>query len=279
MEFFDRNKSILITGGCGFIGSHLVRFLLDRGKKVIVLDDLSTGYLENIPVDHENLEFIEGSILDLELLESIKGKVSLIFHLASYVGMKLVYEKPDVSYQLSKQGTTNMLSISQDIPIVLFSSSAVYGNTKDVSKETESISIDNAMHYDGDKLGYAAGKYALEQLGSASMDENRDIMIVRPFNVIGIRQSSKYGMVVPTFIESALKHEPLVIYDDGKQTRSFGCVEKFTTCLYQLINTDEAWVKPNNIVNIGCPNSIEINELADTIIRITKSKSVKVYKP
>ena len=226
---------VLVTGGCGFLGGHIVPYLLNRGHKVTVLDDLSTGSLSNIPQEHPNLTFVQGSVLNLELIQNHAHNKDLIIHLASTVGMELVYSKPNESYVISKTGTENMLSTPSHIPIVLFSSSAVYGQTSlSQVAEHQSVTLDDALSYDGDVYGYAVGKWELENLGKLAMKKGRQVMIIRPFNVVGTGQSSAYGMVVPNFIKKALHGNPVTIYDDGNQSRSFTCVETFTYCLYKL---------------------------------------------
>ncbi len=267
-------QRVLVTGGCGFLGGHIVPFLLKRGHKVTVLDDLSTGSLSNIPQQHPNLLFIQGSVLDLELVQEHALNKDLIIHLASTVGMELVYNKPDESYIISKTGTENMLSTSANIPIVLFSSSAVYGQTTLTEvAEHQSVTLEDALSYDGGVYGYAVGKWELENLGKLAMEKGRQVMIIRPFNVVGTGQSSAYGMVVPNFIKKALNDSPVTVYDDGDQSRSFTCVETFTSCLYRLMSTQRAWEYPKNIINIGADQCTTINELAKIVIEEVDSYS------
>ena len=261
-------KKVFVTGGCGFIGCHMVERLLADNNKVVVLDDLSTGTVDNLK-DHPNLEVIIGSVLDNELVVKASQGCDLVIHMASYVGMKLVYSKPEQSYNVSKIGTENVLKATGNTPILLFSTSAVYGlsATEEVS-ESNVISLERARTYDGPVRSYSAGKWELEQLGHKAMDEGRKVMIIRPFNVIGDRQSAAYGMVVPNFIKNCKTGNPITIYDDGEQSRSFSCVKKFTTTLSTLIQSEDVWSKPNNIINIGSNHILTINKLA----RIIKSK-------
>ncbi len=271
-------QKVLVTGGCGFLGGHIVPYLLERGHKVTVLDDLSTGTLSNIPQEHPNLTFIQGSVLDLELVQEYAHNKDLIIHLASTVGMELVYSRPNESYIISKTGTENMLSTPSHIPIVLFSSSAVYGQTSlSQVAEHHSVTLDDALSYDGDVFGYAVGKWELENLGKLAMEKGRQVMIIRPFNVVGTGQSSAYGMVVPKFIKKALVGDPIVVYDDGDQSRSFTCAETFTYCLYKLMSNQRAWEYPQNIINIGADQSTTINELAKIVKEESNSYSKIEY--
>lgn len=272
-------KKVLVTGGCGFIGSHIVDKLLLENKKVVVLDDLSTGSKDNL-APHENLEVIIGSVLDKNLVQEAAKGCDMVIHMASYVGMKLVFSKPEQSYNVSKIGTQNVIDATGDAPIVLFSTSAVYGlaATEQVS-ESDEISMERAQTYDGPVKSYSAGKWELEQIGHRAMDAGRKVMIVRPFNVIGERQSAAYGMVVPNFMKNCTNGIPLTIYDDGEQTRSFSCVKKFTSVITELINLDETWSKPNNIINIGSHHIITINKLAHVIKESMKTSNDIVYRP
>lgn len=283
MKFPDMHQNlsnILVTGGCGFIGSHLVPFLLYQGHSVTVLDDLSTGSLSNIPINNPKLTLIKGSVLDAEVVKQAATGCDMIFHLASTVGMKLVYSKPKQSYLVSKVGTENIMLTDKHIPVVLFSSSAVYGLTSEESMgEDISLPLEEALAYDSQKFGYAAGKWELENIGKKHMKEGRKVMILRPFNVVGTGQSSNYGMVVPNFIKNSLAGKPLTIYNDGEQTRSFTCAETFTEILYRLIQHPEAWELGNNIINIGSKNCISINHLAEVILTACNSNSKIVYKP
>lgn len=272
---------ILITGGCGFLGSHVVPFLLESNHEVIVLDDLSTGLLTNIPIGHRNLIFAKGSVLDKDLLSQSAKGVDLIIHMASTVGMKLVHKQPGQSFAISKIGTENVFHCSKDdIPVILFSSSAVYGQTTvGAVSEDQSTSYQEALNYDGQIQGYAVGKWELEKIGAHQLSLGRKVITVRPFNIIGSCQSASYGMVVPNFINQSLANEPLTIYDDGQQTRSFTCVKTFIHILYQLIYCKKAWLSPNNIINIGSTENTSIIDLANIINAKCLSKSTLNFVP
>jgi UDP-glucose 4-epimerase len=133
--------------------------------------------------------------------------------------------------------------------------------------------------YDGGVLGYACGKWQMEQIGLQAANAGRKVLIIRPFNVIGSRQASKYGMVFPTFIKAAIKHEPLTVYGDGMQTRCFSYVEVFIDCVLKLIQNDNAWTLNNNIFNIGSDEIVSIRSLAEKIIQAAKSNSPIVHTP
>jgi len=272
-------KRILITGGCGFIGTHLVQYLADRDNTITILDDLSTGTLEGIPIG-PHVKVVIGSILDKALVREVCADQDLIIHLASLVGMELVVEEPMQSYHVSKYGTRNILEISEmDTPVVLFSSSAVYGLTADQqSQEAQAISQDAARDYDAGKLGYASGKWALEQEGLAAMAVGKQVQIVRPFNVIGHGQSSTYGMVVPKFVKLAMEGKDLTVYGDGSQTRSFTYVETFCEVLEQLIINPTAWKRGNNVINVGSDQMTSINALANIILGHSDTQSKIEYK-
>ena len=273
-----KNKNVLITGGSGFIGSYLVRMLLELAANVYVLDNLSTGSLENLP-ESPNLFFYNGSILDrLFAKQFLNINFDYIIHLASVVGMRLATKQQQLVYKTATTGTQNVMDAFPDVPIVLFSSSAVYGMENRLPvKEYQPISYSQLLKYDGGKPGYACGKWEMEQIGLRASEKGRKVIIVRPFNVIGNRQVGTYGMVLPTFIKQALNGEPLTVLDDGFQVRSFSCVETFTECLFKLLDKSDAWIHGNNIFNMGTQKGNSINELAKIVIEETGSKSSIQY--
>jgi UDP-glucose 4-epimerase len=229
--------------------------------------------MNNLP-QHDNLIFHHGSILDSTRLEGFKD-IGLVIHLANMVGMRLVKSYEQLAYDTAKIGTTNVLEHTGDAPVVLFSSSSVYGlltTTKRV-REDESLSLRECLAYDGGNLGYACGKWETEQLGLDEAKKGRKVLILRPFNVIGPRQVSDYGMVVPKFIEQASRNEPLTIYGDGTQSRCFSWVDTFIDCIFQLMQQERAWQSGNNIVNVGSDQITSIRSLAEEVIRATDSIS------
>ncbi len=267
-------KKILITGGAGFIGSHLAEKLLQKGEEVFVLDDLSTGSLENIknPENNPKFHFIRGSVLNRGLVGEAAEKVDEIYHLAAAVGVKTIIERPLESFLVNIEGTKNVLEKAniRKIPVLITSSSEVYGkNDKLPFKEEDDRIYGSAYH---DRWGYGLSKGSDEFLGLAFFRENSlPVVIVRLFNVIGPRQSGSYGMVVPRFIKQALNNEPVEVYGDGKQTRCFGYVGSVVNALVELMRNKEK--SYGQIFNLGSDEKIGIKDLARKIIELTKSKS------
>lgn len=185
----SENKHVLITGGTGFIGSHLARKFLSAGAIVHIFDNLSTGRLENLP-RHPNLVLHNGSIMDRQSLQNRSHKeFNVIFHLASIVGMKLATTQHRLVYETATVGTENVLETIPGSPVVLFSSSAVYGLHQEKPVSESSVApFDELMQYDGGKLGYACGKFEMEQIGKKYSENGRKVLIIRPFNVVGNRQ-------------------------------------------------------------------------------------------
>lgn len=269
----------LVTGGCGFIGSHIVARLLEERDRVSVLDDLSTGRYENLPRS-PRVTFHLGSVLDASAVERAAAGADRIIHLASVVGMRLASSCQDIAYRVSVEGASTVLAATGNRPIVIFSSSSVYPEVHErAHHESDPLSTEAALVYDGGQPGYACGKLRLEQLARKESRNGRGVLIVRPFNVIGTRQVSAHGMVLPTFIENARAGWPLRVYDDGEQTRTFGDVTMFADCLYRLMDRDRTWMPPENIFNIGSTESTTINRLADLVRRATRARVPLVYVP
>lgn len=271
---------VLVTGGCGFLGHHLVARLLNEGYAVTVLDDLSTGVVSNLPED-ERVRFIEGSVLDPAACRKAGQGMSALFHLAGVVGMRLAVGDRDKAYKIAVEGTRNVLEATPGVPAILYSSSAVYGLTSRVAvAESDTPGETGVMAYDGGYRGYATGKWDLEAIGQeAAQEAGRSILIVRPFNAVGEGQTGTYGMVVPSFISMARSGEPLTVYDDGGQSRTFSHVGTFVEALIRLVNQPEAWVYPNNVFNIGTSESTTIGELAQIVLDETGSDSDVHYIP
>lgn len=259
-------KTVLITGGCGFVGRYMMWHYLRLGWFVTILDDLSTGTLDQITF-HPRLSIHFGSVLDLDRLAPLVENSDLVIHLASVVGVRLAHSVADHAYRVSVQGTANVIALSDDQPLVLVSSSAVYGlNHRGMVFEDDSCDEASALEYDGGIPGYATGKLHMEALGRKAMHAGRKILLVRPFNLVGSGQSSHYGMVLPTFVMRALTGLPLQVYDDGSQTRSFSDIEVFISVLTCLIETPAAWSPENFIVNIGNPTDTSIIALGRIVI-------------
>ncbi|HYE76976.1 MAG TPA: NAD-dependent epimerase/dehydratase family protein [bacterium] len=271
---------VLVTGGCGFLGHHLVRRLLDEGHEVAILDDLSTGTLANVPTDDERLHVVEGSVLDPAAVRRAAEDAAAVFHLAGVVGMRLAVGDRDRAYNIAVDGTRNVLEATGNTPVVLYSSSAVYGLTSRVAvSEDQTPGESGVLAYDGGYRGYATGKWELEKLGQAAATTGRPVLIVRPFNAVGEGQTGTYGMVVPSFIRMARSGEPLTVYDDGEQSRTFSEVRTFVDALMRLVVLPEAWAFPRNVFNIGTSESTTIGELAQIVLEETDSESVVHYIP
>ena len=245
-----------MTGGAGFVGSHLVDRLLERGDLVTILDDFSTGRRENISHHKANsqLTVVEGSILDSNLVENLVRECDRVFHLAAAVGVFNTVQYPLESLTTNIKGSENVFDacIKFNKPVLITSSSEVYGkNTSDLLSE------------DSDRVVGAPQKIRWSYSDAKAIDESMVIAlhqqrgletrIVRLFNTVGPRQVGRYGMVVPRFVEAALKNEPLKIYGTGKQTRCFGHVADVVEAILRIDGTTEAIGKP---VNIGVNQEI-----------------------
>ena len=269
----------LITGGAGFIGSHLAERLLKDGNKVDVIDNLSTGSLKNIHAikDHSGLEFIEGDVRNTGLLEPLIEKCDMIFHLAAAVGVKLIAEDPVHTIETNIGGTELVLEIANKFgkKILIASSSEVYGKSEAVPfREDDDIVLGSTSL---SRWSYACSKAIDEFLGLAFCRQyGLDVIIGRFFNTVGPRQTGQYGMVVPRFVQSALNNQPLTIYGTGRQTRCFSYVGDLVEALIGLMNCGQAAGK---VYNIGSNEEISIEELADRIIEMTGSKSKKQFMP
>lgn len=269
----------LITGGAGFIGSHLAERLLEDGHKVSVIDNLSTGSLKNIESFKNNsgFDFIEGDIRDAELMESLTEQCDIVFHLAAAVGVKLIADKPVHTIETNIDGTEKVLEAANKFcrKILIASSSEVYGKN-----ETMPFSEDDDIVLGSTRMSrwsYACSKAIDEFLGLAFHQQyGLGVVIGRFFNTIGPRQTGQYGMVVPRFIQQALKNEPLSIYGTGQQRRCFCYVEDLIDAVTGLMNCEEAAGK---VYNIGSNEEIAIEALADKIIEMTGSKSKKEFIP
>jgi UDP-glucose 4-epimerase len=263
---------VLVTGCAGFIGSHLVAALLARGAEVVVVDDFSTGEASNLP-SHPALRVVRACVSERGAMERA-GPVDLVFHLAGVVGMRLVASDRRRAYALAVRGTAAVLAATGDAPVVLASSSSVYGlQDGGRAREDARTGRDALLAYDGGRRGYASGKWALERLGRRAGRAGRRVLIVRPFNVVGPRQSAAYGMVVPTFVSSALEGRPLTVFAPGTQTRCFTCVDAFVACLLRLVRTPAAWALPGAAINVGSDSPTSIARLARIVLEETGSAS------
>jgi len=270
---------ILVTGGAGFIGSHLVDRLLVDGHSVSVLDNISTGRESNLDLHNKNpnFNFINGSVLDQDLLTKSVTGVDFIFHLAAAVGVFTIVNHPLSSLVTNIRGTENVLEIAsaRNIPVFLSSSSEVYGkNVSNSLRETDDRILGSPTML---RWSYSEAKAIDESLAYAYWTERKlPTRIVRFFNTVGPRQVGAYGMVVPRFITAAIKNEPLTIYGTGEQTRCFGHVLDVIDAIISVAFSDKTI---GQVINIGNDKEISMNDLAKKIIELTSSTSQIKYIP
>ncbi len=273
----------LVTGGAGFIGSHLVERLLERGDHVTVLDDLSTGQRPNLAAveTHPHFRFVEGSVLDAEAVRKLVGEASAVYHLAAAVGVEWVLQHPLRSLQTNIQGTENVLEAAAEAGrtpaprVLIASTSEVYGkNDKDALAEDDDRVLGSARL---SRWFYASAKAIDEAFALAYWQERQlPVTVVRLFNTVGPRQTGRYGMVVPRFVRWALRNEPLRVYGDGHQTRCFTNVRDTVRALVALMDTPAA---VGEIFNIGQPNEIRMIDLARRVIELCESSSEVALVP
>ena len=270
---------ILVTGGAGFIGSHLCQQLIQDGHAVTAIDNFSTGRASNLSALKESAEFtlIEGSILDTSLLNPLVEKADYVFHLAAAVGVFNIVNNPLASLLTNIRGTENVLEAahSTNTPVFLTSSSEVYGkNISDSLKESDDRILGSPVTL---RWSYSEAKAIDESLAYAYFIEKRlETRIVRFFNTVGPRQLGAYGMVVPRFVKAALSNEPITIYGDGNQTRCFAHVFDVIDAVIAIAFAKNTVGK---VINIGNDYEISINDLAKKIINETGSKSEIIYVP
>jgi UDP-glucose 4-epimerase len=270
---------ILITGGAGFIGSHLTDRLVADSHQITILDNLATGRKENLSahLGSANVTFIEGSILDLPLLDGLIRDTEYVFHLAAAVGVFNIVNHPLDSLMTNIRGTENVLESAHKYskPVFVTSSSEVYGkNVSDSLKESDDRILGAPVTL---RWSYSEAKAIDESLAYAYWVEKKlETRIVRFFNTVGPRQLGAYGMVVPRFVQFALKDEPITIYGNGEQTRCFGHVLDAVDAVVKIAFAESTIGK---VINIGNDFEISINDLAKKVIEQTNSKSQIVYVP
>jgi len=270
---------ILITGGAGFIGSHLTDRLVADGHQITILDNLATGRKENLSahLGRENVTFIEGSILDLSRLGGLVKETDYVFHLAAAVGVFNIVNHPLDSLMTNIRGTENVLESAHKYskPVFVTSSSEVYGkNISDSLRESDDRILGAPVKL---RWSYSEAKAIDESLAFAYWVEKKlETRIVRFFNTVGPRQLGAYGMVVPRFVKFALNNEPITIYGNGNQTRCFGHVYDAIDAVIGLAFAENTIGK---VVNVGNNFEISINDLAKKVIHQTNSKSEIIYVP
>lgn len=269
----------LVTGGAGFIGSHLTEYLLDRGHEVLSFDNLSTGGLRNI-ADlrvHDGFRFVEGSVLDAALMDELAASSDTIFHLAAAVGVKTIVDDPLSGLRTNVRGTETVLDSAErhGARVLVASTSEVYGhNTSDALMEEDLRILGSPLT---SRWSYAEAK-ALDETLAYSYWRYRGVatVIVRPFNIVGPRQTGRYGMVIPRFVSQALRGEPLTVHGDGTQTRCFCHVSEVVSAFVDLIEHPQGHGK---VFNLGRAEEISIIELAKRVIEQTASSSSIRFVP
>jgi UDP-glucose 4-epimerase len=271
--------STLITGGAGFIGSHLAEELLNFGEEVYMIDDLSTGSIEN--VDHlrhrASFRCIIDTIYNEALIAELVDRCDVIYHLAAAVGVKLIVESPVRTIETNVHGTETILrhAVKKKKRVVIASTSEVYGKSNHVPfREDADLVLGPTTK---GRWSYACSKALDEFLGLAYFREkNLPVLICRLFNTVGPRQTGRYGMVIPTFVNQALLGQPITVYGDGKQSRCFVSVKDIVKALVRLADHPQA---AGQVFNIGSNQEIAINELAGIVKGLTGSSSEIVYIP
>ncbi len=267
----------LITGGAGFIGSHLAERLLEEGHEVCVIDDLSTGSIENIEhlKDQKGFSYVIDTIMNSSLLAELIDKCDVVYHLAAAVGVMLIVESPVRTIETNVKGTEEVLKHAnkKKKKVVIASTSEVYGKSAE-----KFFSEDGDLVFGPTTKGrwsYACSKAIDEFLGLAYWKEKGlPVLIVRFFNIVGPRQTGRYGMVIPRFVKQSLQNKPITIFGDGTQSRCFTHVQDAVNALVKL-SLDDRIV--GQIVNLGNDDEISVKNLADKIKKLTGSDSEIKY--
>jgi UDP-glucose 4-epimerase len=281
---------VLITGGAGFVGSHLAEALLARGDDVSIIDDLSTGSMQNI--EHLKLRygasngsatplprfrFFSDTLSNIPLLADLIGHCDMVFHLAAAVGVKLIVESAVRTIETNVRGTEIVLELANNArkKVLLTSTSEVYGKASKVPfMEDDDLVLGPTVK---SRWAYACSKALDEFLAYAYWQERKlPVVIVRLFNTVGPRQTGRYGMVLPTFVRQACQNEPITIFGDGKQSRCFGYIADVVEALIGLADCESA---VGNVFNIGNPTEISIEALAHLVKELSRSSSPITYVP
>ncbi len=255
----------LITGGAGFVGSHLSEHLLERGDEVYVLDNLSTGSITNLDgcKEHPNFHYHTGDSLNAPILAELVDRCDRIYHLAAAVGVKLIVENPVHTIETNISGTETILqmAVKKKKPVLIASTSEVYGKSTDIP-----------FREDGDMVlgptskgrwAYACSK-AVDEFLAIAYHRSKDLptVVARLFNTVGPRQTGQYGMVIPNFVKQALSGQPITVYGDGKQSRCFGYVGDVVPALVQLMDTAKCY---GEVYNVGNDREMSIEDLAKLV--------------
>jgi UDP-glucose 4-epimerase len=278
-----KSEHALITGGAGFIGSHLAEALLARGDRVTVIDDLSTGRFENIAdlTDHPNFRFAIDTITNEVVMDRLVSECDLIFHLAAAVGVRLIVERPVHTIETNVMATEAVLRAARryQVKVLIASTSEVYGKGNQVPfHEDDDVVLGPTRR---SRWAYAASKMVDEFLALAYFREkDLPVVIFRLFNTVGPRQTGRYGMVIPRFVNQALRGEPLTVYGDGQQSRCFLHVHDAVEAILALADTPRA---VGEVFNIGSTEEVTILDLAhrvlETVARLGYQPENRPHKP
>ncbi len=269
---------IFITGGAGFIGSHLAQRLIDDDHRVIALDDLSTGQMENIEhlIGNDRFDYRIGSVRDAPLVAELVDRCDLTVHLAAAVGVRLIIERPVHTIETNVHGTEIVLEAvaRKQKPILIASTSEVYGKAASPFVEEADLVLGPTSH---SRWAYACSKALDEWLALAyAREKGVPVVIARLFNTVGPRQTGRYGMVLPTFVSQALRGDPVTVFGTGEQSRCFGHVRDATEAMVRLM---EHASTTGEVFNVGTDQEVTINRLAEMVVSATGSRSEVVHIP
>jgi|APFre7841882724_1041349.scaffolds.fasta_scaffold02161_3 UDP-glucose 4-epimerase len=272
-------EKILITGGAGFIGSHLCELLVHNGHSVVAIDNLTTGRLENIAhlMPMPGFQFVRETITNNLVLDRLTSEADILIHLAAVVGVKLIVEDPVNTIATNIMGTESVLTIANryGCKVMLASTSEVYGKGSKVPFNEEDDCVMGPTSHS--RWAYATSKAIDEFLGLAYYRQfGLPVVVMRFFNTVGPRQTGRYGMVIPRFVHQALSNEPITIYGDGEQSRCFADVADIVGAIYKLSSVPDA---VGQVFNIGATEEVNIRELAERVIAATGSQSKIIYVP
>lgn len=275
----NANATYLITGGAGFIGSHLATALVEKGNPVLAIDDLSTGSLANIHHLRTNprFHFVRANISDAVVMDRLTSQADVVVHLAAAVGVSLIVEKPVHTIETNIMGTEAVLksALKYGSRVLIASTSEVYGKGNKIPFAEEDDVLLGATSKS--RWAYAASKMVDEFLGLAYGQEyGLDVVLFRLFNTVGPRQTGRYGMVIPRFVQQALSNESITVYGDGNQSRCFCDVRDAVGAILGLAEHPKAYGK---VYNIGSAEEISIRDLAERIRKVTHSSSTLRYVP
>jgi UDP-glucose 4-epimerase len=268
----------LITGGAGFIGSHLTQYLISQDQQVVILDDFSGTGEENLNQvkDSNNLSIIKGSILNQELVTKLMKDVTHCYHLAAALGVEKINNDPIASFETNLKGSQIVLNAAANVGArtLLASSSEIYGKNPNMPLREDSDRVLGSPEIA--RWSYSEAK-AMDELHAFELFKHKSfpVSIARFFNTVGPRQSGSYGMVLPRFVKAAISNQPLIVYGDGTQSRTFCSVTDVVDALVLLMDSKESI---GQAFNIGSTNEITITELAQKVIKLTNSTSEIIYK-